>query len=301
MFDKPDTSAADFFALPDLALVTLTGVDAGRFAQAQFMNDVAALPIGHWHWNGWLTAKGRVVALFALTKHTEDKLVLLLPDVDPEGFCAALGQFVFRSKVKISPAPGRSITGCFSAPKQARASAVAELDNRVLELDFSAEGGARTLLLSAVDGFPVCQTSLPAAPPVNRRGADLWCSFDLAHGLPRLLPGQAGHWTPQHLSLDRLNAYSVKKGCYPGQEIVARTHFLGQSKRGLVRLVADHAIEPETGVQVDETPATPLVACAGHEALAVLALDTAPDACIRIGGHPVKRQPLLGGLGRQAG
>jgi len=312
MFDKS-------FPLPDIAPVVLTGADAVRFAQAQFMNDVVALPVGQWQWNGWLTPKGRVVALFALVKRAEDEVLLLLLDADPAAFCAALSRFVFRSKVKVLPCPALAVLGCFAAPKQARGSLLAELDDGVLELDVGAEGGARTLLLKAPlpPGEGVGKRRLRAigsrrfrTPGVLRRaglgrgsgesneGITAWQRFDLTHGLPRLLPGQTEHWTPQQLSLDRLNAYSVKKGCYPGQEIVARTHFLGQAKRGLVRLVAEHAITPEAGAQVNEGSPLPLVACSGHEALTVLALDTAPDAQIRIGAQPAGRQPLLGGLAR---
>jgi len=100
MFDKS-------FPLLGMFPVTLTGADAARFAQAQFMNDVAALPAGQWQWNGWLTPKGRVVALFALIKRAEDDLVLVLLDADPAEFCAALSRFVFRSKVKALPCPAR--------------------------------------------------------------------------------------------------------------------------------------------------------------------------------------------------
>ena len=54
------------FALPDHRVIALDGRDAIAFAQAQFMNDVAPLAVGRWQWNGWLTPKGRVIALFAL-------------------------------------------------------------------------------------------------------------------------------------------------------------------------------------------------------------------------------------------
>jgi len=299
MFDKSAPVVDDDFVLPDVFPVVLSGADAARFAQAQFMNDVAALPAGQWQWNGWLTPKGRVVAMFALFKRAEDEVVLLLLDADPAEFCAALSRFVFRSKVKLDSSPALSVVGRFAAPEQARGSVVAELGEGVLELDFGAEGGARTLLLAAVDDSPASGSPLPR--PLSHkweRGANAWRSFDLMHGLPRLLPGQAEHWTPQQLSLNRLHAYSVKKGCYPGQEIVARTHFLGQAKRGLVRLAADHAIEPDAGVQVDEGSPAPLLACSGREALAVLALDAAPEARYRIGDQPVRREPLLDGLAR---
>jgi len=290
----------DRFVLPDIAPVTLTGGDAARFAQAQFMNDVAALPSGHWHWNGWLTPKGRVIALFALIKRAEDDLVLLLLDADPARFCSALARFVFRSKVKLAPCPALSVSGCFAAPGQAVGNRMAKWGEGGLELDFSAQDGTRTLLLARTESSPLPRTLHPDSIPESSAAflVDAWCRFDLAHGLPRFNPGQAEHWTAQQLSLDRLAAYSVKKGCYPGQEIVARTHFLGQAKRGLVRLVARQPIAPETGVQVDEAPPVPLVARCEHEALAVLSLDTAPGARYRIGIHSVERKPLLDGLGR---
>ena len=78
------------FALPDHHLIALTGRDAAKFAQAQTMNDVAGLAAGHWQWNGWLTPKGRVVALFALLKLDDDTIWMLLHDADPADFAAQL-------------------------------------------------------------------------------------------------------------------------------------------------------------------------------------------------------------------
>jgi len=281
-----DGAAAAWFALPDLHLVMLTGADAARFAQAQFMNDVAALPAGHWHWNGWLTPKGRVIALFALIKRAGDEVWLLLLDAEPAAFCAALGRFVFRSKVRLDVPEVLHVIGAFAAPERARGNQAAERDDGTLELDFSADGGTRVVRVS----------STPA--PQHAAALERWRSFDLAHGLPRLAPEQSGQWTPQQLSLERLYAYSVHKGCYPGQEIVARTHFLGQAKRGLVRLVADAPLSPEAGVQVDDGAPVPLIARAGCDALAVLALEMPPSARYGVNGQPVARRDVLGGLGR---
>jgi folate-binding Fe-S cluster repair protein YgfZ len=74
MSDKQPGPDGGFSAIPGIASLTLEGRDAVAFAQAQFMSDVAALAPGHWHWSGWLTPKGRVVALFALLKHGDDAL-----------------------------------------------------------------------------------------------------------------------------------------------------------------------------------------------------------------------------------
>ncbi len=252
------------------------------------MGDVDALQPGHWQWNGWLTPKGRVIALFALLRHDADSLHLLLADAEPEGFVAALSRYVFRSKLRIAHETGLSVSGRFGPAEVAAGSAFAGAASPVdLQLDFGGAGGPRTLAVTT------------GAAPDDPGAAARWRACDLAHGLPRLDAEQAGQWTPQQLSLDRLRAYSVKKGCYPGQEIVARTHFLGQAKRGLVRLGAETAI-PTGDVFSPEAPdrtAGTVASVAGNEALAVLPLESG-DGPWLAGGVACRRLQLLDGLAR---
>ena len=99
------------------------------------------------------------------------------------------------------------------------------------------------------------------------------------------------------LSLDRLQAFSVKKGCYPGQEIVARTHFLGQAKRGLVLFEADAPVAVGGDVRDGERVLGSVVSAAGQLALAVLPLDRESNA-LRVGDAALRERPLLGGLAR---
>lgn len=128
-----------------------------------------------------------------------------------------------------------------------------------------------------------------------------WAFFDLEHGLPRLPPSQAEQWTPQMLSLERLRGYSVKKGCYPGQEIVARTHFLGQVKRGLALLDADAPIlvggEVRDGERILGTVVSATSHMDKHRALAVLPLER-QAATLSVDGIVLTERPLLGGLAR---
>lgn len=288
MSDKPNNNTGTFFAIPGWSVVSLQGVDARRFAQAQFMGDVDALADGHWQWNGWLTPKGRVIALFALLRHDADNLHLLLADSDPAAFVAALSRFMFRSKLRIAHEADLQVSGRFEAPDQARgASFAGTSDPLALQLDLGGAGGSRTLAVGT------------AQAPEDAAAAARWRALDLAHGLPRLDPDQAEQWTPQQLSLDRLRAYSVKKGCYPGQEIVARTHFLGQAKRGLVRLVAAAGIPAGDvfGVDAPDRAAGRIASSAGAEALAVLPVD-AGDGPYLVGDVECRRLPLLDGLAR---
>ena len=290
-----------WFALPDHAVLALEGRDAVAFAQAQLMNDVVALAEGGWHWTGWLTPKGRVVALFALLRPAPDTVWLLVPDADPSDLAERLRRFVFRSKLTLRVRTDLHVCGRF-APAGAvhagdeggtttdgRNGRILALPDGGLVLDMSGDGGPRSLRISA-----------ETAPPAPAAVAD-WRRCDLIHGWPRLDATQREQWTPQQLSLDRLRAFSVKKGCYPGQEIVARTHFLGQAKRGLALVETDDALQAgDTLRERDDTDAAVLgtVVCAeGLLALAVLPLPQ--EARDEVGGaippSPDTTRPALGG------
>jgi len=280
---NPPPSPGDESLLPGHRVLVLSGRDAAAFAHAQFMNDVAGLPVGNWQWNGWLTPKGRLVALFALCKRNEQALWLLLPDADPTELATALQRFVFRSKVTLEGRADLVVSGGFAQPARASQAQFSEIGDGI-ELDMGAEGGPRVLRIGAGAGL-------------STDGSDRWAAFDLEHGLPRLPPSQAGQWTPQQLSLDRLRAYSVKKGCYPGQEIVARTHFLGQAKRGLALFEAGSAMSVGSEVRDGERALGTIVSVSGCHALAVLPREH--DAVtLHADGIPLQEVPLRNGLER---
>ena len=293
MSHNPQAASAKEFRLPGHDVLALTGPDAVAFAQAQFMNDVAALGDGQWHWNGWLTPKGRVIALFALLRLDAESLWLLLPDVAAAGLATQLQRFVFRSKVKLDARADLRASGQFAQPTAASGSTSALIEGG-MELDLGGDGGPRCLRITSVD--TASDEALAAA----------WRTFDLQHGLPRLDADQAEAWTPQQLSLDRLRAFSVKKGCYPGQEIVARTHFLGQVKRGLMRLQG--AGVRELGDVMASAPVDPdalallraagkLICAEGDEGLPVMPID-AGDGPFSTANQACTRLPLLNGLAR---
>ncbi len=284
MHDKPQPAPDHEFRLPRHRLLSICGRDAIAFAQAQCMNDVAALADGHWQWNGWLTAKGRVTALFALLRLDAETLWLLLPDTDPTELAAQLQRYVFRSKVVLSP-KDVSVAGRFSAPSHAAGNRFAPLGEGWIELDMGGEDAPRSLRIG------------PIVAPDDIGACAHWDAFDLAHGLPRLPASQAGQWTPQQLSLERLRAFSVSKGCYPGQEIVARTHFLGQAKRGIGLFESEAPLPVGSEVSEDGRGIGTLIASAGNLSLAVVPLEHA-GAGISAAGLPLHRRPLLDGLAR---
>jgi tRNA-modifying protein YgfZ len=290
MHDNPQALPGRAFALPDHRVIAFSGRDAAAFAQAQLMNDLKLLAPGRWQWNGWLTPKGRVIAPFALLKFDEETLWLLVPDADPVTLASALQRFVFRAKVAIAVRDDLHVEGAFALSQQARGNELAGDPVSGVELDFSADAGPRTLRI-----VPDSTASHDAV------WMQRWAAFDLEHGLPRLPASQSDHWTPQQLSLDRLNAFSVKKGCYPGQEIVARTHFLGKVKRGLALIEGSEAMRAGDDLLAGGQPLGHLVASADdgerHLALAVVPLEREPVA-LQAGAIEVREVPLGEGLAR---
>ncbi len=285
---KASANSARWRPLAGFSLLACSGPDAAGFLQAQLMNDLRALAVGHWQWNGWLTAKGRVVCLFALWRRAENEFVAILPDFPAVELQGRLQRFVFRSKLSLQvleefTVAGELDAGCLDVRDRVEPSGPA------LRFDFGGDRLQRSLLL------------LPAAGgtgEIDREMDATWLEQDIAHGLPRLPDAQRETWTPQMLSLQRLRAFSLTKGCYPGQEIVARTHYLGQAKRELARLQGEALA---AGGEVTDAHGRPVgsIVCvdhSGHEALAVLSVARAGP--LRAGAGAAVHPALGGGLQR---
>lgn len=205
----------DFPAIGITHCVALEGVDARRFAQAQFSGDVEALQSGHWQWNAWLDAQGRVRALMHLADPGDGRLLAVPRGGNAETFRAALAHYLFRLRVSLSIG---SFAACSGAPLP-MGEVAAQKGAIVLGC------GTRSLRLGTLSA------AAPANPDAQRR----WRLDDIRRGWPTL-PDGAPEFLPPALGLERLGAVAFDKGCYPGQEIVARLHYRGGHKRHLCRL-----------------------------------------------------------------
>ncbi|HZF99229.1 MAG TPA: folate-binding protein [Pseudoxanthomonas sp.] len=267
----------------------MSGADAVAFAHAQFANDVARLGAGQWQWNAWLTPKGRVTATFALIKRGETDLLLIVPDYRHDSLAISLQRFIFRRKVRIEARADLCPSGTFAAPFRAYS---VRIDDRgeEIELDYGGSAERRTLRIAG------------AAAPQTDGFVERWRASDLRHGLVRLDPSQREQWTPQQLALERLHAFSVRKGCYPGQEIVARTHFLGKAKRSLALLESDTPIVAGAEVCAEGWTIGTVVSVAngGHLAAAVLPLEREAMA-LTTGPASLREIAVLDGLERPGG
>lgn len=268
-------------ALATSQLLELSGIDAARFANAQFANEVLAMQAGRWQWNSWLSPQGRVRYFFALLRETPERIVLWLRGGDAETLRAELAKFVFRSQVSLRVRADLRALGCNEAEIFAAVGVcperdtLAARDNAVaLRLPF----GARWLLLAPLPW-----------PSVNDESASAqWQLDDIHAGLPLLDAPLQDQLLPQWLGLDRLPAFSTSKGCYPGQEVIARLHFKGGNKRWLHHISFACERLPSPGARIaDSGILVNAVQVRAHraEALAVLSDAAATSDVGNVGGE----------------
>ena len=231
-------AARDATIVADLshhALLDVSGADAGAFLQAQLTNDVHELADDSAHWSGWCSPKGRLVASFLLVRLPERFLLLLSADI-AEGVRKRLGMYVLRSKVKIEDASAAyariGLAGGQAAALVAKQAGRAPDPLRVVRsegLVTVALDARRFVVLAAPERAPTVWQAFAAGAREAGRGAWDWTS--VRAGIPTVVAATQEAFVPQMANFDLIGAVSFRKGCYPGQEIVARTHYRGGLKR----------------------------------------------------------------------
>ena len=217
---------------PAMEVVRVHGSDAGRFLHAQFTSDVAAMPPGSVGLSAWCSPRGRVRNLFWIVRRPLDAgFDLIAPLGEADDLVRRLRTFVLRSKVTVERS-GDRVFGAAGADAELRAAgwtaavpAAARAAAAGVWYAVRPPGGpVRLLLLGPDHGRP--RSGGPDAK---------WRRLEIAAGIAWLDEVSRESFVPQMLNLDRLGALSFDKGCYPGQEIVARAHHLGRIKRRLYR------------------------------------------------------------------
>jgi folate-binding protein YgfZ len=241
--------------LPQQGVLEVAGADAGCFLQGQATCDVLALAPGATTLGAFCTPQGRVFAVFRAVR-SGDGYLLVMPQPLIAGVRERLNRFVLRAAVRIEDGSARwRCLGVLGATGQGpgwpAADRVESEAGTQYIFEIPPEGsGRRLLLLPAGDGAAWCQRL--EGHGYTRVEAGHWQREEVLAGIPAVAPATAEEFIPQMLNLDRLGGIGFKKGCYTGQEIVARTQYLGSVKRRMVRLqLAVGSAAPEPGSRVD--------------------------------------------------
>ncbi len=206
-------------ALPYLGVLHFAGADAGTFLQAQLSADILALAEGESTLAAYCSPKGQVIAV-TLVNRQADAWHMLLSSSLLAGLEQRLRMYVLRSKVDIT------------ASGQATVYAVPGAATVAPETDIIRLPGLDLQYCVADAGVPASNPSTSAsAGQLQLQSPAHWHRHELSQGLSWLNPASSERFVPQMLGLERLGAVSFSKGCYPGQEIVARARYLGTVKR----------------------------------------------------------------------
>jgi folate-binding protein YgfZ len=239
--------------LRDFALLSCEGDDARAFLHAQLTSDVAGLGAGQARRAGWCSAKGRLLATLLVIPHGGALLLQLSRDLAP-AVAKRLQMFILRAKVKLSDATGAWTQFGLWGPGAAKRLAELGLDapRDLLACTRGAQGMVvcvareRYLVLAPAGAEAQLAGSLADA------GEESWALQDIRDGLPRVVRATQEQFVPQMVNLERLGAVDFQKGCYPGQEIVARTQYRGALKRRMVRARVDAVAAPGDELHADD-------------------------------------------------
>ncbi|MGB5623330.1 MAG: hypothetical protein WBN65_12620, partial [Gammaproteobacteria bacterium] len=203
--------------LADYACLTVSGEDAVSFLQGQLSSDVNASDASTGQLTSLNSAKGRVIAMMRLLR-TDDAIRLVLPAAMSDPVANHLSRFVMRARARIAQTPDR-IYGLVTAGEPAPAAA----DLVIIDLPGNAA------LHLAIDLDPTRQNA-----PIGDGSAitrQQWEQFEIEAGIPEVSAVTRERFVAQMINLDLLGGISFTKGCYVGQEIIARAHHLGRIKR----------------------------------------------------------------------
>lgn len=315
--------------LPHIGMIRAHGADAGSFLQAQLSNDAKVLSLERAQLSGYCSAKGRLLAVLTVVMLAADDYALLLPASLVAVTLKRLRMFVLRSKLVLEDGgadwgisgclDGAGLIGlglavpqapwgvtsndaCVALARPGECSRFFVLHRSLaLSPDLSpANAGERDAVSGFTAGLPSptesgrgrlagLGTDIESVPSSQTRGEGAFRLAELEAGLPIVHPETLDHFVPQTADLDLAGGISFTKGCYPGQEIVARVHYLGRLKQRLFLAQASATAPPGASVfdavsgqavgEVMDSAATADGYCLGL----VLNLSQAANASLRLG------------------
>jgi hypothetical protein len=247
---------------PELGCLLVSGADATAFLNSQFTSDLAAVPDGAWAWAGYCSPKGRLLATVRAGRHGGG-WALQAPAAIVTGLRDRLRRFVLRAKVTLDCPPVES-----AWVEHPRGAWPMGLPTAMPPGGFTTDGGC--LFLALADGSLLVHGRAPtgAVPDATAWGADVLA------GAPWILPGTEEAFIPQMMDLERIGGVSFTKGCYPGQEVVARAQHLGEVRRRLHRVRVGEGSPPAPGqpVRAADAAAGSILYAAAHPSGGAIAL-----------------------------
>jgi folate-binding protein YgfZ len=249
VFAESPSDQHHIYPISDLGVLSTSGKDAAKLLQGQATCNVFEVTETQARIGAFCNPKGRAIATFLLAKQADDYLLVLPLDL-LELVKTRLQKYVLRSDVRFTD---RSDQLCLIGVSAAEAAAEPLFAARHEQNTVSiAMGGApaRHLLIAEAERAVALWSDRVITQGYGPGSSEEWRYLDLIAGIPWLTQATSEEYIPQMLNLDKLGGISFTKGCYTGQEIVARTHYLGKTKREMFLAEADTPTVPEPNASV---------------------------------------------------
>lgn len=259
------------YRLKQLAVVKVTGEQCNAFLQGQVSSDLRQLTNMRAQLSSVNSAKGRVLAIPHLARLENDVLMVMALPI-AQNIVDTLTKFILRAKVSIAVDPGLACVG-IAGPRAN--DALEKLGGGNLQSDWACTVREKWVAWRVPGDFPriiiagdtktveQLYNSMSDLPPGDIHS---WRLHDMLAKLPEILPVTQDKFVAQMLQLDELGAVDFDKGCYTGQEIIARARYLGKVKRlpAVGATPGKRPLKPAEVLTVDGTPAAIVVSAAPH-------------------------------------
>jgi folate-binding protein YgfZ len=235
------------YPVSHLGVLSASGKDAAKLLQGQATCNVFEVTGNQARIGAFCNPKGRAIATFLLAKQGDDYL-LVLPLEQLEAIRKHLQKYVLRADVKLADrSDDFCLLGLSRHETGDRPLFAVRADDGMVRIELEL---ARTLVIAEPEQAIKLWADYRSQQNFAPGSSEDWRLLDLLGGMPWLSPATAEEHVPQMLNLDKLDGISFTKGCYTGQEIVARTHYLGKSKRALflAECALDRAPEPNAAI-----------------------------------------------------
>ncbi len=277
--EAPATIAEGLCRLTDWGLMRAQGAEAASFLHGQLTQDVQHLDAGRARLAGYCSAKGRLLATMVMWRRGADELMLACSADLLPATLKRLSMFVLRAKCKLSDASAElPLWGAVGAAAQ---QVLDPANSLSVWGQISVDGADTVRLPDAVVGgrrlprYLVAAAQAPALPTISE---EQWRWLEVHSGVVRVQAATLERFVPQMVNLELVGGVNFQKGCYPGQEVVARSQYRGTLKRRAYVLTGAQALTPGQEIFSSLDPGQPagMVALAGtsdqgeHAALAEL-------------------------------
>lgn len=306
--ERAASSSGIICDLSHRGLIAVTGEDAFSFLQGQLTCDLNEVNPSRSRLAAWCTPKGRVLVVVRVV-HVDQGFLLELSGSESQAILGRMRMYVLRARVSLREISEESVR--LGLAGDGAAKVIESLYGSAPPLPDEVATSRGTRLIRLHGGVPryefigdlvgaqaLWRAAAQTLTPVGQRS---WSLLEIFAGVPELTQGD--QFLPQMINLDLLGGLSFKKGCYVGQEIIARSHYLGRLKRRMYLVGTGQADPPLPGTRIIDTvagsTAGQIVSSAarretdGFAALAVLLVDAAEAGVLHLGSAEGPRVELL--------